>query len=418
MSNQLEIANQKLLELRAQAQVSRLPGVSSRFSGPLTAVPHNAPGTADNLRNEGAAVPAAAPSWAMKNALLQVNRLQEMRGIKLARRQTPVDNSWIAELAETAVSIVPSITVVETAVSVPLPIDGQPDVKVWPALASALHKAGYAPHNRLYTAAQLLDPARSGRIDAPLLRSQFTDENNGRYLFGWRRVRQILNSGDGILWDWNRKTDRIHLRGPRRIAEALDLERVDRAVMVPMSILFNGQGEFNAHIHAAWLTGHGDEDKPISQAAIEAATAVPSRTQRHYNKLAKVQKQKNIEIGEQHTEVSEEETAWQYGRNSFEFIDYQGRQGKPDGRYRARRLPNSYRRRHRLAAKGRRGKINRGLARLVNMETRGSSSSPLIKLYHTDGRSAAQSHSKRPDTPVYWPGNSRAGAFEIWHVLS
>lgn len=416
-------ANEHLLQLRQQAQKARKTAVS-RPNCSLDTLPQPrplssriSPNQAGGAANTPRAAGRSPSSWEFRNALAYVAMLQEMIG---KRPSTAVSHTAPEETAvagrRPADDSADRVTAVSSgSVTAPLPIDGPPKFKVWPALANALKQAQFAPHYRLYVASQLLDPQRSGRVEIAQIRANFT-EKNGRYLFSWRRVRQVLHEGDGVLWHWNQKTNVIHLAGVKTIAAALGVARVDRPVILPETAVFAGQGQFNAHLHAAWLTGHGDETKPISQAAIKAATAVPERTQRHYNHVAGVQRQKNLEIGERHTETTEEETAWRYGRASFEFVDYLGRRGQPDGRYRARRLPDSYRPRHRLAAKGRRRKINRELARLVEKEEQGSSGGRLTKRYFANGQEAARAYNRRPDQPAHWP-DGFAGQWRAWNVL-
>lgn len=417
LSPEIIAANAKLEALRRAFQQERAAvagetAVSSSSSVVLAAAGNNngrAQQTAVSSSFDPAPPQTAVSStitWHLKNAEADRQRRQP-------RPQTAVSGP-------VAISVQEPVKPAKTAVSAPLPLDGITEIKVWPGLASALKKAGYAPHYRLYLAAQLLDETGNGRVYVSDIRSSFTEKKNGRYLFTWRRMRQILNDGDGILWNWNRRTNKIFLRSPQHMAKtgALDLPRVGRAVLLPAAVLFSGQGKFNAHIHAAWLAAHGDEDKPISQAAIEAATAVSERTQRHYNHVAGVQRQKNIEIGEKHTELSEEQTAWRYGHNSFEFIDYHGRQGERNGRYRARQLPNSYKRRHHRANKGRQRKINQNLAHLVKKRSGAAAADErLKKRYHANGAAAAKSFNRHPDQPTYWQSNECAGDYHVWFSL-
>ena len=364
-------------------------------------------------RSERAAGPSPSPlSWSLRNATVQLAALRATHGLQpptAVSQPAPSPAQQITSPEETAVSQPAQETAVSSALVT--------SVKVWPGLGAAMKQNQFGPHYRLHVACQVIDPTGSGRVAIEAIRAAFTKKQNGRFLFSWRRVRQILNDGDGRFWNWNRKTDIIYLRSVTVLGRRVSLSRVDRAVMIPATAVFSGQGKFNAHLHAAWLTAHGGENKPISQAAITAATAVPGRTQRRYNRAANVRRRVNLEIGQRHTQETQQETAWQHGRASFEFVDAQGRQGKPGGRYRARRLPDSHQPRHSLAPVGRRRKINQSLASLVNNEEPGSSGERLTKRYFANGREAARAFNRHPNQAVYFP-TGRAGDCSVWSVLS
>lgn len=404
-------------------------GLQSSFLGPtLNTSGLNSPSRVqpEKAVSPPISVPQVA-SWDMINALADLERRRAAIGIKVSQpAETAVGLSWLSEL-QTAVSApsndraetaVPAYLVTgrETAVSRPLPLDGTQTVRVWPSLAAGLAKEGYAPHYRLYVACQSVDPDGRRAFESSDLRAAFTVEDDARYLFSWRRMRQILGQGNGYLWDIDQATGRVYLYSVARLAALGDLQNIGRAVALPSRFLFDGQGVFNAQMHAAWLAAHGGEEKPISRAAIEAATAVPERTQRHYARVAGVIRQQNLEIGPRHTEETEEEMAWRHGRSSFEFIDYHGRQGQPNARYRARQLPNSYPRRHQVGAGGRRRKINKQLNSLVNHEERGSQFRRVDKRYFANGRAAAREGGRPPETQAYWPENGRnAGCYRVWY---
>lgn len=404
VSSQLAAAQNRLIELRAAAQAARLAAPSP---APQTAVSPPAPALSsapDTAVSPPAPAPQTAVSWLMRNALADLERRRAAAVGIITHRQPAPGLEWLRTAAG-------EITQADTVAT----------VRVWPVMGAALAKAGRAPHHRLYAACVSIDPDGRRAFDPDDLRAAFTDESNGRYLFTWRRMRQILAQGDGQLWDVDERTRRVYLRSIAKIAASLGLVGIGRGVELPVNFIFAGQGVFNAHLHAAWLSANGDETKPISRAAIASATAVPERTQRHYNRIAGVVKQENIEVGVKHTDVTEEETAWSHGRASFEFVDYDGRQGQPGGVYRARRLPNGYERRHQLAANGRRRKINKQLHGLVNHEERGSQCKRLDRRYFPNGLEAAKAATRRRGSIVYWPenGRKRAGAALVWHgVLS
>ncbi len=405
ISPELAAAQARLLALREKAQAGRLADetVSSRPSpaSGVTAVPaHLAPA----LKPE----PDTAVSWLLRNA-----------SAELARRRDGVGGrAPTARAASLTLAPASPDAPAETTLSVAaVPAAGSlVVVRVWPALGVALAAAELSPLYRFYVACQTLDPDGRRAFDVAALRATFTTKGSARYLFSWRRMRQILAEGEGKLW--NRAGERLYLHAIARIAHLLALESIGRGVELPVSLVFAGQGAFNAHLHAAWLAANGDETRPISQAAIAGATAVPERTQRHYNRVAGVVRQKNLQIGERATEEGFQDAAWQHGRNSFMFIDHQGQRGRPNGRYLARRLPNGYQRRHPLAVNGRRRKINKQLNSLVNHEERGTPFKPFERLYFANGKDAARAANRQPERGVFWPEQGRkAGPWVVWHEV-
>jgi hypothetical protein len=441
--NNLEAANNRLLELRAQAQVARQAAASPSQTpqespfvncqiepGQLSkGTIDQAPGTAVTVIEPGS--PQTAVSWQMRNAIRDVN-LRRGHTVNV-NSMTGVTVHVDSDAIQTAVTVnvnseaIPSGSQAAVTVNVdsdiprlkrsidasPLPLEG-PTIRVYPDIANGLDGSIY----RLYLACQLLDSTGSGLVMVDELRQTFTDQDNGRYLFGWKRMRQVLAAGHGRAWFYVQDEGKLFLRGVYRVAVAAGLRRVGRPVALPAGLLFAGEGVFNAHMHAAWLSARGDETRPISQASISQLTAVPDRTQRHYNHVAGVQRQRNIDIGERHTERSEEEHAWQHGRNSFEFVDYTGRHGRPGGHYRARLMPDSYKRRHPLAAGGRRRKINKTLkASLVVNEERGNAGGNVDRIYFSNGSQAAKTANRRPGDEVYWQSSQKAGGYQVWHGI-
>ena len=128
----------------------------------------------------------------------------------------------------------------------------------------------------------------------------------------------------------------------RTAAYVLEVERLTgKPVALPLSAITESIGTFKAHLYGAWHSGRKTTN-PISRKVQENITGVPERTQRHYCKIAKVERKSNIAIGRKHTPLNVEEAAWQHSRAVFDFIDSQGKQGRKGGHYLAWHLPNSY----------------------------------------------------------------------------
>jgi hypothetical protein len=410
ISDEMVVAQRRLLALRAKTQAERQSRTAD--SRPFS--------TATGLANPSVPPdksPTAVISHELRNGCAE-----------LARRRSGADGRPVVSLTlfDTPVAP-PPVESIPFVDSQPPTLNPQPPtphsqlptdsiVRVWPALAVALADEEMAPLYRFYVACQSIDPDGRRAFTVAHLRQMFTTKRNGRYLFSWRRMRQIFAAGEGKLWE--QAGERIYLRSIARIAHLVGVRHIGRGVELPARFVFAGQGVFNAHLHAAWLAANGDEARPISQAAIEGATAVPGRTQRHYNQVAGVRRQKNLLIGERATEERTEEEVWRHGHNSFVFVDYQGQRGRPGGCYQARRLPDSYQRRHKLASNGRRRKIDKQLNSLVNHEERGTPFNRFARLYFANGQDAAKAAGRQPGRGVFWPEQGgEAGPWSVWHEV-
>ena len=192
---------------------------------------------------------------------------------------------------------------------------------------------------------------------------------------------------------------------------------VGKPVALPLSAITGGIGNFKAHLYGAWHSGRR-EDKPISRKVQESLTGVPKRTQRHYCHVADIGCQSNIAIGERRSSETIEQAAWQYGRATFSFMDYEGRQGRKGNTYVAWRLPNSYSNLHQQTSIGRMRKINWKLHDLVTKGAQGNEQTKVEKLYYANGKEAARAVSRGKGEEAYWPMQVKAQDEKLWAVFA
>jgi len=106
-------------------------------------------------------------------------------------------------------------------------------------------------------------------------------------------LRQTLRDGDGTWWvivDYPDRGRKVCLRGIRRICEHLEIGRVRRTpVMLPLDV-FRKIGDFKAHVYSTMFNGN---NKPMSRQTIKAISGVSARSQRNYEKRAKVETTQN-----------------------------------------------------------------------------------------------------------------------------
>ena len=76
-----------------------------------------------------------------------------------------------------------------------------------------------------------------------------------------------------------------------------------KRVDLPIKTLLGGIGEVRAHFYASFHSGRPAAN-PISRQTLENITGLSPRTQRDYDRLANVKRQRNIAVGPKHTQTS------------------------------------------------------------------------------------------------------------------
>jgi len=301
--------------------------------------------------------------------------------------------------------------------------------KLYPDLALTMLRQNQTAAGRVWLLLRVLDEQGKGWIDEQGGRQALTGRQSPWRVCGWRQLRNLLRQGDGIFWQ--RSNGRIWLASLAKAAAALGVERLtQQPVAVPVAVLIQGLGVTRAHLYASFhssrqQSGNG-RPKPISRAALNDLCAVTPKTQRAYERQARVKTQQNLAVGQLATSEKKQEAAWNKGSASFEFVDHNGRQGKPGAAYVAWQLPNSYRGPHPKMARGRQKRINRELTDLFMQGMTGNGQQKvdqrcrLAQRYFRNGRLAAQAL-RHTAGEIYWytpQSHGRAAFGRIWHVLA
>ena len=290
-------------------------------------------------------------------------------------------------------------------------LDGR--VRLYPDIAIALLKQGQTAVGRVWLLLRHIDQDGQGWVSIEQARHLLTQRGSPLRVVGWRRLRQILQAGQGIFWV--RGESRIWLRSVSRIAESLGVARLSlQPVLLPLSALLSGIGDVNAHFYASFHSGR-KSSMPISRETLERITGLAARQQREYESITGVHKQRNFAVGERHTAQNAQNRAWMQGGAVFCFIDHHGRQGPEKRRYIAWHLPNSYTGCHQHAPKGRMRKINRAID-LVTSQAQGNRAG---RVFHTDGAKAAKAYDRQNGyKDAYWfSENGRQRCKGVWYVL-
>lgn len=387
-SPQLQAANQRLHELRAQQK-----GASTAHCVPPweAAPPPDPLATAD--------IVAELPShlgWGSAPAT-QAARAARKRRQEAEQQKQP-------------------LSLPQPAKSQPQPDEKPPQrpkqIKLYPDLALGMMRQEQAAAGRIWLLLRHLDRDGRGWFHIDNVKPTLTGKGSAMRVCGWRQLRNLLREGQGVFWQ--RDKTRIWLRSVARVATSLEVPKLtNRPVALPLKVLLSGMGAVKAHFYASFHSGR-KPDQPISRDTLTEITDIPAATQRLYEKRAGIRKQHNIAIGEKYSTKNVQNRAWLHGNAVFDFIDHHGRQGPEKGHYVAWHLPNTYEGCHQPAPRGRMRKINRQID-LVNRRAQGTD---LSRLFHPDGGAAGKAYNRNGGQyDAYWECGNGRGRESLWYVL-
>ncbi len=355
LSAQLCAANEKLLALRQQQQAQRDATQVTNL-----AAQHDAQHVA------GCAISAYTP--------------QRLSRVPAQRQGQPVTSN-LRPRQPIALEIIPDT---------PSVVAERTTIRVQPTLLVAMLREELAAIGRIWLLCRHLDSQGRGWIAVEKLRATLTAKFSALRVCGWRRLRQLLQDGAGILWERD-DHGRLWLYGTTRVARHLDLDYLQgNCVELPITALLQTIGGVRASFYACFHAGRAA--LPISRDRLETITGVAARTQRNYDHACDVGRVSNFAIL---ATQDKEGALWQHGRAAFAFTDPRG-----DRRVQwACRLPNSYLAPYKNSTTNGTKPLNRQLRRdLAKHGTQGNTSQAKRKerLYFTDGQHAAK-HAHKQD---------------------
>jgi len=346
-------------------------------------------------------------NWLRLNAERELQQRRELAGIETA--QTGVSAPSIA--VGWGESAPPSVEIPHL-----LPAKSQ-TVVVHPTMLLAMLKQNLEAPGRVYFLLRSLDTDGRGWLEIDSIRRLLTQKDSPWRICGWRRLRQLLREGEEVFWSRDDR-DRLWLHGAHKIAHTLDCKRLAGfPILLPVSSLLGGIQAVRAAFYAAFHGGR--HSSPISRQTLRVVSGVAERTQRVYDRLAQVQRQRNLAVGERYSQDAIQERAWAKGRAVFCFVDTKGLQGRAGRDYIAWNLPNSYQAAYQRRSRGSRKRLNRKLADLVNKGIPGNDDKAVEKLFFSNGALAAKRYNRDSEIDAYWQQEQivRAGT-EIWSVIA
>lgn len=280
-------------------------------------------------------------------------------------------------------------------------------LKTYATLNSALLRDGLAAAGRVWYLLRGFDSEGRGVVDVDAIRELLTGRRSPARLCGWRRMRQILNDGEGKLWERD-EHGRIWLFSPARAAKALGCGRLrGRPVYIATASFLESLQKTKAELYASFESARpepkkGADPSPVSRARLEQVTGVPRRTQRAYDAILGRKSKRNIAVtGIEWTPENRQEQLWKdaqelgRARPLHKVKDSEGRDviGYQIASTRAQR--------HKPAPRGRQSKHNRRIT-LVDKGAQGNEPE-IVQCYHPNGEAAAAAFNRNSSTIHFWP---------------
>lgn len=283
------------------------------------------------------------------------------------------------------------------------------NLTVQPDLALALLRRRRSAAGRLWLLLRHLDTAGCGWVRLDVARARLTAPDTPWRVCSWRQFRHLLQQGNGLFWQADH--ERIWLRSAAHVAHRLGLQHLTgRPVAMPVTHLLGTIGAVRAHFYASFHSGR--RARPISRATLTHLSGISHSTQRNYEARCGLRVQPAYALGGTNTQTRRQNTAWQYGRAAFTYVDNAGHHGPRRAAYVAWRLPNTYQGIYPSLSKQSRQRLNRRLIDLAHNGTLGNNHRRRQTRFFEHGKHARVSHSQT--TPVYW----RSLHLPLWYCHS
>ncbi len=245
-------------------------------------------------------------------------------------------------------------------------------LQVYPTLLTAILKSEQAAAARVWLLCRYLDQTGRGWLSVETMRAQLTKNGSPLRVIGWRRLRQILQTGQNQFWERDGE-GRIWLYGQRKVCVQFGVTRLtERRVALPLTKLLGSIGTVRAAFYASFHAGR--DSNPISRQTIADIAGVSERVQRDYDRRMGVDIRPNFTIVSEFSAETQRDQTYQTGVAHFTLTDHKGRWGRKSARYNARQLPNSYQLNWQQAKTNQRKKLNQQLKQdLALNRTQGNS---------------------------------------------
>ena len=353
-----------------------------------------------------------ATAWAATNALAYVDQLRQLNGLDQSPNYPIFDNEPDEK------------TAVDPQPTTDDPLTGS--ARILPDVATAALNAKETADLRLWLIAMHLSGGQ-GNIDLAQLKTAVCSPDSPHCCYGPYKstasrdrafplkIDRFSQRGFGHIGN----NGRLYLNGQYKLAIKYDLLPITTpSTTISLDILVNAtHGQLNAEIYNRWIAGR--QEKPISRWAIEQATGIPERTQRHYDRVAGIERQTNIAIERPYSPAAFQEVAAKHGMATFILTDWLGQHGPPNRRYIAIRLPNSYTTAApKPAGKTAKKRLNRRIKQAALSDQRPMLTSLFKQMFFSNPGLAVSAYNRDSSLARYYPATGvGGGTINIWHVI-
>lgn len=319
----------------------------------------------------------------------------------------------------------------------------EPAIAIFGHLLDRLQREGLEGVGRVWLLLRFLDRQRGeGRVSLALARHMLTSKHSTYKCLSWKRLRQLLNEGEGVFWHRDEERNHIYYHAEARVAQTLGLTTIRGwAVKIPVRELCGSITAVRAIFYDAFHSSRGDGfNKPITRYILNERGNGDSRTQRKYEQIRGIQRQASFATLGQYdkltwrqAQAADKEAEVRFGGPAFIYVDYKGILGENPHRLRRvshqqhwhniyimRQIGNAYQGTLPTVKRGRRW-TNLKLKHLCNsMLPTGSFAvedfpTPDAKLYHDTAEAAlAVIGDRRRERPSYWPRSGAQGQSGYW----
>lgn len=269
-------------------------------------------------------------------------------------------------------------------------------VRFHPSTILAAEQAGEFPAVRLWLILRWLDgPNQSGWLYLDDVLLALGNRRGRNYLYGKRRLKQVLQHGAGLYWELHKSGGRMAIRliGQHRIMARFGVKLAGQEVTIPIDSLIQPDIEHGRERQAAALASvyesshisRRDSNKPMTRRAVESMTGLSRYRQWRYERRREIVTRAAYDITASYTP---HKMAWairRYGRGVYKHVDYLGLIGPANAKYIARRTGSRFDVSGNTEAASveitrNRRRLNRKAARLCSYPDGGKSS--LTRVYH------------------------------------
>lgn len=214
-----------------------------------------------------------------------------------------------------------------------------PSINIFGHLLDRLQQRGQVGEGRVWLLLRFLDRQNGeGRVSVKLARHMLTSKRGSYRCLSWKRLRQILNQGEGVFWHRDEAGAHIYYHAEARVAQAVGVTQMRGwGVKIPVRDLCQPIKKVRALFYDAFHSARGDGfQEPITRRILHERGNGDARTQRTYEAVRGVERQAqyaslgqyNVLAWRQAQAEDSDGSGERIGGPAFIFVDYKGLLGK------------------------------------------------------------------------------------------